>query len=55
MMSGTALKNTNHMLEGNFNNEQRKTVLDHLGAAASDYRVRIYNKGFWGKKSSCFC
>jgi hypothetical protein len=40
------------LLEGNFNNEQRKTVLDHLGAAASDYRVRIYNKGFWGKKSS---
>ena len=39
-------------LKGNFSNKQRKTVLDHLGKAASDYRIRIYNKGFWGKKSS---
>jgi hypothetical protein len=28
----------------------RKTILDALGQAASDYRTQIYKSGFWGKK-----
>ncbi len=31
---------------------QRKTIMDRLGVAASEYRHQIYKKGFWGKKRS---
>jgi hypothetical protein len=37
-------------LKGNFNNTDRKTLLDILGQAASEYRTQVYQNGFWGKK-----
>jgi hypothetical protein len=44
------LETNQHLLLGNFNNNDRKSVLDQLGKAASDYRAQIYKSGFWGKK-----
>jgi len=38
------------LLEGSINNQDRKKILDALGKAASEYRIQIYNSGFWGKK-----
>ncbi|MDI1317849.1 hypothetical protein [Flavobacterium sp.] len=38
------------LLEGKFNDTDRKTVLDALGKAASDYRTQVYQNGFWGNK-----
>ena len=37
-------------LIGKFNDIERKTILDALGQAASDYRHHVYQNGFWGKK-----
>lgn len=37
-------------LSGTITDAQRKTILDALGKAASDYRQHIYQNGFWGKK-----
>lgn len=37
-------------LIGKFNDVERKTILDALGQAASDYRHHVYQNGFWGKK-----
>ena len=39
-----------HSLIGKFNDIERKTILDALGQAASDYRHHVYQNGFWGKK-----
>jgi hypothetical protein len=38
------------LLDGSINNQDRKKILDALGKAASEYRIQIYNSGFWGKK-----
>lgn len=38
------------LLEGKFNDAERKTILDALGNAASAYRNQVYQNGFWGNK-----
>lgn len=38
------------LLEGNISDTDRKTVLDTLGKAASEYRNQVYQNGFWGNK-----
>jgi hypothetical protein len=38
------------LLNGKFNDTDRKRVLDALGTAASEYRHHVYQHGFWGKK-----
>ena len=38
------------LLSQSVNNQDRKKIMDALGQAASDYRIQIYNSGFWGKK-----
>ncbi|MDC0006736.1 hypothetical protein OAE07_02050 [Winogradskyella sp.] len=40
------------ILEGNFNDADRRKVLDGLGKAGSDYRNQIYNAAFSGRKAS---
>ena len=40
------------MLAGKINDQDRKSVTDGLGRAASDYRQQIYNNGFSGNKES---
>ena len=41
-----------YLLEGRFDDVQRKSMLDQLGAAASDYRANIYQRQFSGER--CF-
>jgi hypothetical protein len=43
-----------YLLSGSINNQERKSVLDGLGLAASDYREQIYNHGFSNKKDTIF-
>ena len=38
------------LLNEELSNTQRRTILDELGKAASDYRLKIYDSGFSGKK-----
>lgn len=38
------------LLKTGFSDTERKTVMDRLGLAASEYRFQVYNSGFWGKK-----
>ena len=38
------------LLEGAMSDEDRKTILDAVGEAGSDYREHIYKQGFWGEK-----
>ena len=38
------------LLEGKFNDTDRKTILDALGKSASEYRNQVYQNGFWGNK-----
>jgi len=38
------------LLNASFSDTERKKVMDVLGSAASEYRIQIYNSGFWGKK-----
>lgn len=40
------------ILDGTITDEQRKTVLDGLGTAGSDYRFNIYQNGFTGEKDT---
>lgn len=37
-------------LEGAIGDDQRRSIVDGLGQAASDFRWHIYKQGFWGKK-----
>ena len=39
-----------HLLAGKIDDKSRRNILDRLGKAASDYRLQVYNSGFWGKK-----
>lgn len=41
-----------HLLSGSIGDQNRKTIADRLGAAASDYRQRIYRRGFEGQKKA---
>jgi len=43
------LANTS-LLNGKFNDQDRKKVLDQLGESASEYRLHIYQYGFSGQK-----
>ncbi len=38
------------LLDNNINDKQRKTILDGLGKAGSEYRKHIYNHSFWAEK-----
>ncbi|MBL7885745.1 MAG: hypothetical protein JNJ52_03275 [Flavobacterium sp.] len=38
------------LLKTTISNEDRKTMMDALGKAASEYRFQVYHSGFWGKK-----
>ncbi len=40
------------LLSGKINDEDRKTILDELGQAASNYRLQIYQQSFSGKKKN---
>jgi hypothetical protein len=42
--------NNRKLLKGKISDKARKDILDLLGTAGSDYRERIYGKGFSGKK-----
>jgi hypothetical protein len=39
-----------NLLSGKINDQDRKKILDQLGEAASEYRLHIYQSGFWGQK-----
>jgi hypothetical protein len=38
------------LLSGKINDQDRKKILDQLGEAASEYRLHVYQSGFWGQK-----
>ena len=38
------------LLKSSLTDTDRKTIMDALGKAASDYRFQVYHSGFWGKK-----
>ena len=38
------------LLDGSFSDEDRKSILDAIGEAGSNYREHIYKQGFWGEK-----
>ncbi len=38
------------LLSDSFSDTDRKTILDELGEAASEYRKHIYKRSFWGNK-----
>ncbi|SNR48461.1 hypothetical protein SAMN06265371_103446 [Lutibacter agarilyticus] len=40
-----------HLLSGKISDEERKTILDGLGNAGSEYRAAIYSNGFTGEKT----
>ena len=46
------LANNKEMLSGKFSDKDRKTILDGLGIAGSNYRNTIYNEGFSGYQKS---
>ncbi len=46
------LKKQQHLLEGSIDDKSRKTILDGLGQAGSDYRMRIYQSTFSGQKET---
>jgi len=41
-----------HLLSGKVSNIDRKTILDSLGTAGSDYRTKIYEEGFTSHKET---
>ena len=45
------LKQSQNILEGSFSDGQRRTFMDAMGQAGSDYRWNYYSKGFSGKSS----
>lgn len=47
-----AFENFENLLNGKINDAERKTMLDALGKAASNYRLNIYENSFTGKFSS---
>ena len=47
-----ALESHKSLLNGSFSDKNRKSVMNSLGQAASDYRKGIYTKGFSGGKAT---
>ena len=47
-----ALKAHAHLLSGAISDQDRRKMMDALGQTASDYRTKIYNKGFSGDRKS---
>ncbi|WP_159950987.1 hypothetical protein [Polaribacter septentrionalilitoris] len=47
----TSLKDNESILSKNISNADRKKVLDGVGEAGSEYRLKIYAEGFQNKKS----
>jgi hypothetical protein len=47
----SALHGHKSILSGKVSNRDRKTILDKLGTAGSDYRLKIYEEGFEGNKT----
>ncbi|TDQ19040.1 hypothetical protein DFQ04_0857 [Algoriphagus boseongensis] len=47
-----ALQSHQHLLSGKFTDKDRKTVLDSLGQAASQYRSKIYQDSFSSERKS---
>jgi hypothetical protein len=45
-----ALDDHADLLNGNINDTQRKSILDKLGEAGSEYREHIYEHSFWSEK-----
>lgn len=41
-----------HLLAGNLTNKDRKTILDGLGTAGSEYRTQIYNQSFSDQRTA---
>lgn len=48
----TALKSNKHVLAGKISDKDRKTILDSLGLAGSEYRLHIYKSGFSNQKET---
>lgn len=46
----STLNSHQHLLSGSFNGKDRKNVLDALGSAGSDFRMKIYADSFSGVK-----
>lgn len=46
------LSDNQYVLAGKINDKDRKTVLDGLGIAGSEYREQIYNNAFSGRKET---
>jgi hypothetical protein len=44
------LVDNQNLLSGKIDDTARRRITDRLGKAASDYRLQVYNSGFWGKK-----
>ncbi len=40
------------LLSGSINNQDKKSILDALGEAGSDYRIKIYSHAFSGRKTT---
>ncbi|MCH1517886.1 MAG: hypothetical protein L7T62_04645, partial [Flavobacteriaceae bacterium] len=47
-----AFEQHSSLIEGSISDEARKTLMDALGQAASDYREGIYSNGFSGEKKT---
>ncbi|MFD0977123.1 hypothetical protein [Salinimicrobium gaetbulicola] len=48
----STLEDHKNLLSGNISDKERKTVLDGLAQAASDYRSKVYTESFSGEKST---
>lgn len=46
----STFEDNKHLLEHAINDEDRKTIMDGLGEAGSEYREHIYKQAFWGEK-----
>ena len=46
----STLQDHQHLLDGQFSDEDRKKVVDHLGQASSEYREAIYSHSFTGRR-----
>ena len=46
----STFEDNKHLLEDAINDEDRKTIMDGLGEAGSEYREHIYKQAFWGEK-----
>lgn len=47
----STLQSNKYILAGKISDKDRKTILDGLGTAGSNYREKVYNKAFSGRKS----